>query len=264
MILIEDDIVVAREVQRKLELMGYSVPAIFTSGEEPLARIREFRAALAQSWEWMTAAFSLHEEGLIVSDQKGNVRFLNDYFLRYSGWTTEDVLGRPMIEFISTDSDGVAMPADKCVNQLPDGVGTQLLNHGTVRRRDESKAPVALRLTPILDNKGALFGLWVVFTPDADPPAGQMDLSSSVSPGEPGQLTRMALEASSLLHASLSRREESVLRLIVSGKSIKEISGELNLSPSTVSTYKSRILRKMHMRSTSELVSYAIRQNILR
>ena len=363
-ILIEDDIVVAQEVQRELERMGYSVPAIFTSGEEALARVREFKAdlillklelegslvgavvarrlkesadlpilfftayhgekdlpfedttssfgvvirpfrecdfratlayalhkhsvtsALGQSWNWMTAAFSLHEEGLIVSDQKGIVRFLNDHFLRFSGWTTENVLGKPMIDFMWTGSDGVAMPVDKCVNQLPDGMGTRLPNHGTLRRRDGSKALVALRLTPVLDYRGVVFGLWVVFTPDANPLAGPMDLSSTLSSGEPGRLSRKTLEDSSdhryvspelsgmrsgvpsgisskLLHESLSNREGSIFRLIVCGKSIKEISGELNLSPSTVSTYKNRILRKMHMRSTSELVSYALRQNIL-
>ena len=335
-IVIEDDIASAREVQRELERVGYSVPAVFTSGEEALAGVREvqadlillklelegylevavvakrleesvdlpivfvtafhgewdvrstgtassfgvlirpfreydlrvtiayalhkhnLRSALVQSWNWMTAAFSFHEEGLIVSDQKGIIRFLNDYFLRYSGWTEEDVLGKPMIEFLSAGSDGVTMPPDTGANQLPDGMGTQLLNHGTLRLKDETKTPVTLRHTPILDHRGVVFGLWVVFSPDENPLAGQMGLSSALTSGVPSGT------ASRPLHEALSPREEMIFRLIVCGKSIKEISAELSLSPSTVSTYKNRILRKMRMRSTSELVTYAIRQNILR
>jgi DNA-binding NarL/FixJ family response regulator len=65
------------------------------------------------------------------------------------------------------------------------------------------------------------------------------------------------------LHEALSEREAIVFRCIVRGKSIKEIAIELNLSVKTVSTYKSRILKKMHMRSTADLVSYALRKNML-
>jgi DNA-binding NarL/FixJ family response regulator len=65
------------------------------------------------------------------------------------------------------------------------------------------------------------------------------------------------------LHEALSEREAMVFRSIVLGMSTKEISNKLNLSAKTVSTYRTRILRKMHMRSTAELVSYALKNKIL-
>lgn len=64
------------------------------------------------------------------------------------------------------------------------------------------------------------------------------------------------------LHSTLSEREFRVLCLIASGKSIKEISEELFLSIKTVSTYRTRILKKMGFRNNSELIRYTIEQGI--
>ncbi len=60
-------------------------------------------------------------------------------------------------------------------------------------------------------------------------------------------------------HEALSERETRVLRLLATGKPINEISQELCLSPSTVSTYRARILRKLKLRNNAELVRYAMR-----
>ena len=60
------------------------------------------------------------------------------------------------------------------------------------------------------------------------------------------------------LHESLSEREDMVFRMIIGGKTTKEIAADLNLSMKTVSTYKGRIMRKMNMKTVAELVSYAV------
>jgi len=65
------------------------------------------------------------------------------------------------------------------------------------------------------------------------------------------------------LHDSLSDREFHVLLLIASGKTSKEISEELHLSAKTIGTYKSRILQKMNMKSTAELINYAIKNRLV-
>jgi two-component system, NarL family, invasion response regulator UvrY len=65
------------------------------------------------------------------------------------------------------------------------------------------------------------------------------------------------------LHELLSDREYQILCLFGSGKTVKEIAGELNLSPSTVSTYRARILEKMQMRTTAELMRYAIKNRLV-
>lgn len=64
------------------------------------------------------------------------------------------------------------------------------------------------------------------------------------------------------LHSVLSEREFRVLCMIAAGRSIKEISEELFLSIKTVSTYRSRILKKMGFRNNSELIRYSIENGL--
>jgi len=64
------------------------------------------------------------------------------------------------------------------------------------------------------------------------------------------------------LHEKLSDREFQILCLLGEGKTIKQIAQELSLSAPTVSTYRARILDKMDMRTTAELVRYAIQNRI--
>ncbi len=64
-------------------------------------------------------------------------------------------------------------------------------------------------------------------------------------------------------HTALSDREFEVFRQLVAGRSITEIAAALRLSVKTVSTHKARILEKMAMASTAELVRYAVKQRLL-
>ncbi len=64
-------------------------------------------------------------------------------------------------------------------------------------------------------------------------------------------------------HYALSDREFEVLRLIASGRTIGEIAGLLELSDKTVSTYRARILEKMGMKTSAEVIHYAIRNNLV-
>ena len=59
-------------------------------------------------------------------------------------------------------------------------------------------------------------------------------------------------------HENLSKRELQVLTLIASGKSVKEVGHELNLSVKTISTHRVRILKKMGMKHNAELIRYAL------
>lgn len=59
-------------------------------------------------------------------------------------------------------------------------------------------------------------------------------------------------------HAALSDREYQVLRMIGAGRTVSEIGTELGLSVKTVSTYRTRILEKLHLRTSAELIHYAV------
>lgn len=59
-------------------------------------------------------------------------------------------------------------------------------------------------------------------------------------------------------HEKLSHREFQVISLIGAGKTAGEIAAQLNLSVKTVSTYRARILEKMDMKSTVEIIRYVV------
>lgn len=64
-------------------------------------------------------------------------------------------------------------------------------------------------------------------------------------------------------HTLLSDREFQIFRMIVSGITISSIADDLVLSVKTVSTHKTRILQKMQMTSSAELIHYAIRHQLV-
>ncbi len=64
-------------------------------------------------------------------------------------------------------------------------------------------------------------------------------------------------------HASLSNREFEVLRRIASGRTVSQAATDLGLSVKTVSTYRTRLLDKMRMKTNSQLTHYAIKNGLV-
>jgi RNA polymerase sigma factor (sigma-70 family) len=61
----------------------------------------------------------------------------------------------------------------------------------------------------------------------------------------------------------LTEREKEVLQLLAEGKSNKEIAGMLNLSTNTVETHRTRLMQKLNLHSSAEIVLYAVRKRII-
>ena len=64
-------------------------------------------------------------------------------------------------------------------------------------------------------------------------------------------------------HARLSDREFQVLGLIAHGKTVTHIAEELSLSVKSVSTYRARIMEKLHLNSTADLTRYALEHRLI-
>jgi two-component system, NarL family, invasion response regulator UvrY len=64
------------------------------------------------------------------------------------------------------------------------------------------------------------------------------------------------------MHAKLSDREFRVLTALGAGKSIGEIAAELSLSPKTVSTYRSRLLEKLRIKTTADIIRYVLENQL--
>ena len=71
------------------------------------------------------------------------------------------------------------------------------------------------------------------------------------------------LESTPNARSTLTDREREVVQLIAEGKINKEISRVLNISVKTVETHRASAMRKLKLRTTAELVRYAVRNNIV-
>ena len=73
----------------------------------------------------------------------------------------------------------------------------------------------------------------------------------------------LAGEKGGAVHERLSDREFEILKILASGKTVSEAALELSLSVKTVSTHRTRILKKMEMRTNAELMHYAMRHGLV-
>jgi DNA-binding NarL/FixJ family response regulator len=62
---------------------------------------------------------------------------------------------------------------------------------------------------------------------------------------------------------SLSDREHQVMVMLASGKTISTIGDELSLSSSAVGTYRGRVLEKLGLQNTAELIRFAIERELV-
>jgi DNA-binding NarL/FixJ family response regulator len=81
-------------------------------------------------------------------------------------------------------------------------------------------------------------------------------LAEELAAGLVGEMTEAPAQ-------SLSDREYQVMRLLAIGKTVSEIADELALSAKTVSTYRARILDKLNLRNTAEIIRYAFEHGLV-
>jgi two-component system invasion response regulator UvrY len=81
------------------------------------------------------------------------------------------------------------------------------------------------------------------------------EITGDLSSGRPDRGPRQ--------HESLSDREYQVMRMIASGLTVSQIAQKLSLSVKTISTFRTRVLKKMEMKTTAELMHYAIQHGLV-
>jgi DNA-binding NarL/FixJ family response regulator len=93
-----------------------------------------------------------------------------------------------------------------------------------------------------------------------------MEGGTYLSPGIAGLIVKDYVSSNayevSLAEKTLTTREREILQLLAEGKSIKETSEILNISPKTVETHKGSMIRKLGINTIAELTKFAIREGI--
>ena len=93
--------------------------------------------------------------------------------------------------------------------------------------------------------------------------AGENYYSSGIQQTLFNSFTNNTNKKATISHIPLSEREIDVTKLLVEGLSYKEIADRLSISKRTVETHKKNILEKLELKSTVDLVKYAIRNGII-
>jgi two-component system, NarL family, invasion response regulator UvrY len=144
---------------------------------------------------------------------------------------------------------------------LPGDSGLSLLRR--IRREFPATPILVVSMHPVdqFAQRALQAGASGYVTKDSDPQelvhAARVALSGGrYIPTEVQEAVRQAEDPSP--HTQLSDREYQVLRLIGGGRTVSEIGTELGLSVKTVSTYRGRILEKLQLRTSAELIHYAI------
>ena len=63
--------------------------------------------------------------------------------------------------------------------------------------------------------------------------------------------------------SNLTARQREVIQLLAEGHSMKEIAGILNIAPRTVAFHKYRIMDQLHLKTTAELIQFAVKHHIV-
>lgn len=109
------------------------------------------------------AIFSSIGDGLIVTDNKGNIIQVNEAFEKLLGWSAKEVTGKKMLDVVQkVDENGEIIPPDKrslqrvLTGEIAAGKVSSIVKTHSYIRRDKSKFPVIGIVTPIILNNKIL------------------------------------------------------------------------------------------------------------
>ena len=155
----------------------------------------ERRAAsrIRRSEEWLATTLTSIGDGVIATDARGAVRFLNPVAAALTGWSQQDARGRPLDEVFRVVSESDRTPAENPVTRvLREGHVVSLANHTLLVRRDGTDCPIEDSGAPIRGEDGQIVGVVMVFKDASQTRAAQRALQASE------ERLRLALEGAQL------------------------------------------------------------------
>jgi PAS domain S-box-containing protein len=121
-------------------------------------------AALRQSEEWFRVTLSSIGDGVIATDDRGRVSFLNPVAERLTGTTLAQAKGKTVAEVFPIFSEVTNKPAENPVDKvLALGCVVALANHTVLQHRAGHLLPIEDTAAPIRDDSGKLIGVVLVF-----------------------------------------------------------------------------------------------------
>jgi PAS domain S-box-containing protein len=127
-------------------------------------RVETRTAELRGSEERYRVTLASIGEGVIVTDTRGRVTFLNDEAERLTGWPREEAAGKPLDAVFPVFDGAKRRLAGSSVERvLREGAVLGPSDHTVLRARDGSQRPIEDSAAPVRNDKGALAGVVLVF-----------------------------------------------------------------------------------------------------
>jgi two-component system, NarL family, invasion response regulator UvrY len=147
---------------------------------------------------------------------------------------------------------------------LPDVTGLDLLRRLHERRPHLPIVVLSLHGPEHLAQQAFNAGALAYLTKDTAP-ADLIEAIKLARHGRPylSPQVRAAVVEVTPRHRTLSAREYQVMRMLAEGRTVSEAAADLGISVKTVSTYRSRMLDKLGMKTNAEVMRYALRQHLV-
>jgi PAS domain S-box-containing protein len=125
---------------------------------------KEAEEARERAVMWWATTLRSIGDGVIATDPRGMVTFLNPVAESLTGWTSAEAQGRSLTEVFPIFNEDTRRPVENPVDKvLREGVVVGLANHTVLVRRDGSETPIDDSAAPIRQTDGTLDGVVLVF-----------------------------------------------------------------------------------------------------
>jgi PAS domain S-box-containing protein len=121
-------------------------------------------AALTAQQEWFRVTLGSIGDAVIAADPQGRVTYLNPTAEGLTGWTTDEAVGRPLVEVFPIINEQTRKPVENPAGRvLRSGHVVGLANHTVLISRQGTEYPIADSAAPIRDASGHILGVVLVF-----------------------------------------------------------------------------------------------------
>jgi two-component system, cell cycle sensor histidine kinase and response regulator CckA len=123
---------------------------------------------IIESKQWFQTTLNSIGDGVIATDEKGNITFMNPIAVKFTGWDENEAVGKPIEEVFNIINEGTRKKVENPVNKvLKEGIIIGLANHTLLISRDSSEIPIKDSGAPIKLSGSKNLGVVLVFQDDS-------------------------------------------------------------------------------------------------
>jgi PAS domain S-box-containing protein len=146
-------------------LISCAVVALFSEAmRRARGRAEETTVALAENRKLLSTTLASIGDGVIATDEKGLVAFMNPVAETLTGWSLEDAVGKPLeAVFNIVDEQTRAKGESPLAKALRKDETAEIAHHSALIKKDGAEIPIDDSGSPIRDDRGNLIGVVIVF-----------------------------------------------------------------------------------------------------